>query len=447
MRLIHTLLLLSTLYLLLVGGVFAGCFDSVRGFNQSELLKALFLLWSVPAIFACTCSGMRHRRPETLLALGVCAFCLALIEVACRLAFPHLTLPATELLTSKHLSHVLPGNRLTYSGKTLGEKMFVQTNEDGFRSTYSPELFKNSGERIVILGDSFTFGLFVDRPFPAILEKVLRGRLKDSSVAVLNAGQVSYSPFMYRRMIDSIVAKYAPTLVLICLDATDIGDDYNYRIGTESARVAGDPLEVGDFAGENQPIPFMPVSFIYQRFLKPAAIDPAVYILRLLRANLSSGPQPDTYSWVPFVLQIDGQLERSRYFIFRHPLDLTRPYFDETLENVRTVAAKSTQAGAKFALIVLPRFIHYAPDQSPGNWEIALGQLSRHDPYRFAFFEFFEAASSSEPYPIFSLLRPFEDNASKQFVFSDDSHWNPAGHEFVAETIAAYLLESGLVQR
>ena len=46
----------------------------------------------------------------------------------------------------------------------------------------------------------------------------------------------------------------------------------------------------------------------------------------------------------------------NRYFIYRHPLQQTAPFFQATLANVQAVAASARQAGAAFVLVVAPRY-------------------------------------------------------------------------------------------
>ena len=116
-------------------------------------------------------------------------------------------------------------------GRFSGQQIFVQTNGDGLRTEYDRQRFQQAETRIACLGDSFTFGYGVQGKdsYPVRLQQALRSQLGQESVAVLNAGVVSYSPLLEDRLLRRVVSHYDPQLVLLMLDATDVGDDYQYE--------------------------------------------------------------------------------------------------------------------------------------------------------------------------------------------------------------------------
>jgi hypothetical protein len=71
------------------------------------------------------------------------------------------------------------------------------------------------------------------------MERLLREHSDGNHVAVLNVGIVSYSPFLSRLLLSGKLQYYQPTLVILLLDASDIGDDIKYQA---EARIDGDRI-------------------------------------------------------------------------------------------------------------------------------------------------------------------------------------------------------------
>jgi len=71
------------------------------------------------------------------------------------------------------------------------------------------------------------------------------------------------------------------------------------------------------------------------------------------------------YDWYRFSAKIGTRLETNRFFIYRHPLEETRPYFDLTFAYVMGLAELVQSSGARFLLVVAPRFQHWNPKECP----------------------------------------------------------------------------------
>jgi lysophospholipase L1-like esterase len=89
-----------------------------------------------------------------------------------------------------------PGSRLRPNSRALLFLCPVSINSKGFRGREIPPV-KGDAYRIVALGESTTFGMTMapdDKPWPDLLEQMIRERLKPSRpVEVINAGVPSYS--------------------------------------------------------------------------------------------------------------------------------------------------------------------------------------------------------------------------------------------------------------
>jgi lysophospholipase L1-like esterase len=107
------------------------------------------------------------------------------------------------------------------------EKYKYTKNEDGLRDVDYSVTKPKITRRILILGDSFTFGLGVPKDedtFPAILETKLNGQMihKDiKKIEVLNGGISGSLPLDWLRLYQSISVKFDFDVVLIVFSLRD----------------------------------------------------------------------------------------------------------------------------------------------------------------------------------------------------------------------------------
>jgi hypothetical protein len=303
------------------------------------------------------------------------------------------------------------------------------------RTRHTRDGFRKHGVRLAVLGDSFVFGSGVNAEdtFTSRLERALRARPASSDAAVLNAGVISYSPFLERRLFDDVVREYRPTLVLLFLDVTDIGDDAIY------ARKAG---EQGGFAleGEARFACYGAVHQLLRPYLEWLEAQ-LLYPVHLVAAASGHPSRPPANYYVDPVM-FRGQPE-NRYFIYRHPLAETEPYFRETLRQIEAVAAGARNQGAGFVLVVFPRYHHWSRRECPDNWE--RGAYGDDEPFQYEYFRFFDQAAATAGIPLLDLLPAFKATAEYPLVFGNDPHWNAHGHDFVARQLEQYLIGQGLV--
>lgn len=411
---------------------------SDRSLDRTKVLSTLAFYY--PASLAAIWIVLTWRRSwrNCLLAAASALAAAAIAEAGLRILAPHLALPRSRAISSSRLHHVYPPRREMFAGTYDGVRVVVRTNEDGLRTRHSRRSFLDHRTRIAVLGDSFVFGDKVrqEAAFPEVLEGILRRRLGREDLAVLNTGVASYSPFLERLLFDAVLKEYRPTVVLLLLDATDIGDDHKYR--GEARRPDGaapfdlpDPGDITYLGGvaevlrENLPWMIAPVRRVFPF------------------AELGEGLKP-RYDYYDFRLEIGGRVETNRFFIYRHPPEVTRPHFDRTFEEVGRIAGSAAGLGAPFVLAVAPRFHHWNPRECPDNWERREYRLD--EPHQFAYFDYFEEARARAPFPILNLLPAFKEAREFPLVLRFDPHWTERGHAFVAETLADYLIGEGILE-
>jgi len=119
-------------------------------------------------------------------------------------------------------------NNVNLKGVMGGSEVefLVSTNSNGLRS---PEASRDGGRyRILVLGDSCTFGLGVgnDETYPARLERLLNDRVPgERRFEVFNAGVPGYAAWQGARYLAARGMKLEPNLVIACFGNNDIVPD------------------------------------------------------------------------------------------------------------------------------------------------------------------------------------------------------------------------------
>ena len=260
----------------------------------------------------------------------------------------------------------------------------------------------------------------------------MKERLRHNDIAVLNAGIIGSSPLLEDILFAGKIRDYRPTLVLLFLDATDIGDDIQY-----SRELKEDGGSV-HFELKNREL--NSVRHYYGAVFELARpyVEPAMDYL----VSAATGRPRRKYDYYDFQLNLNGTVETNRFFIYRYPLAVTRPYFLKTLEHINHLAAAVQASGARFILVVAPRFHHWNPRECPKNWERK--EYSTDEPFQYEYFRFFDEIRGSLGYPVLNLLPVFRETKEFPLVFEDDPHWNVRGHAFVANVLAGFLTQNHL---
>lgn len=394
------------------------------------LMSALFHLLLAGSLYF-GWSLLMESWKDLLLLLLSCGVALLLGQAIISFLYPELNLPNLAAVRESKYHHITPPNGRFLQGVPLEEPLIIETNEDGFRSKHNRRDFRKHDVRIAVLGDSFPFGLGVEYKdsLPNQLENMLRTEF-GLNAAVLNCGIISYSPFLEALIYEDMVVHYKPTHTLLFLDATDIGDDQRYL--SQAIFEKGRPV-FEDQGGKE----FEYWGFVYESFLRPVIINPS---LRPWRALMEGGEEEagtKPQGLYRTRATIDGEPVTNRFFIYRHPLEKTRHYFEQTFANIEKIAAMADEIGSEFAVIVFPRFHHWNPEECPDNWEVY--EYGVDEPHQFEFFRFFDEKAAGASFPIVNLLPAFQATDRFPLVFKNDPHWNAEGHRFVSEQTLAFL--------
>ena len=369
---------------------------------------------------------------------------LLVLRLLAPMVAPSVVLPEFGQNASARYHHVIPPDATFYYGTFEGKTVVVRTNEDGLRSGYSRRSFLRRGTRLAVLGDSFTFGLGVrdDKIWPAILERRLREEFPQSNVGVINAGVNSYSPLLSLLQFRGVVESYEPHVVMLMIDATDVGDDWRYS----NELVA--PIESEMPFGRSAPArpalsPLEKLMAPARQQLASAARYPFELVVRRF-LPLGSAAEDETayepYRYYDFRLEIGGTVESNRFFIYRHPPDLTSQYFEACYSNVFRLQEACRRIGAELVVVPVPRFHHWNPRECPDNWEKRFYALD--EPFQHVYLEFFAERPKRDGISVFPLIDAFRRTGDFPLVFRRDPHWNERGHRLVAGAMADYLREN-----
>ena len=92
-----------------------------------------------------------------------------------------------------------------------------ETNGDGIRDAREADAYREEDWNIVFLGDSFVYGLGVERDeaIPRQFEQILAQRSPEKRIRAANFGWVSSSPLLSYRLLRDIGRRYKPDVVVM----------------------------------------------------------------------------------------------------------------------------------------------------------------------------------------------------------------------------------------
>jgi hypothetical protein len=270
-----------------------------------------------------------------------------------------------------------------FNNKTLS------TNSKGFRGKKDFPYSKNKEKlRILILGDSFTFGDEVsdDETYSYYLQEML------PHTEVINMGVHGYGHDQMLILLKEEGLKYQPDIVILGFLALDMSRNIlKFRDFAKPRFV----LERGELRLTGTPVP-RPEEILQWDWTRPRILD----LFSLIRHSIE---------------KFSGLQQREMQTI-------TTALLMELIRSVESIPATPI-------LAYLPR-----------GREIALDvAVTQDEKYMFSVCQLNERAKcfSTRPY--------FAEKIAKGETFKSGGHWEPAGHLTVAEAIKRYLVDEGHV--
>jgi hypothetical protein len=304
----------------------------------------------------------------------------------------------------------------------------LETNSFGLRSPEVAVPKPQGTVRILLLGDSFTFGMRVrnGEVFARQLENQLRHRYPSASIEVVNAGVLSYCPLLEYLQYRHHLHVLEPDLVILNFDMSDVQDHLAYsRDAVLSSE--GVPLFIAEPSLRNTGFSAMPRLLFFE------------WIGRRIQG--ARGRIASTLEGVPYVR------DRDRYL---WALDNGPPMDREAAAAMAPIAdlqALLNHHGIPFALATYPQPWQVSPDATPlppvrGQYGIGDHTVHLNDrPFRML-----AAFAAEHRLPFVNATPAFRSDAHPATLFFDnDFHFTPRGHELYASELMHFIVDRSLI--
>lgn len=177
-----------------------------------------------------------------LIVFGI-ALAFAVGEIYARIVTPAAVFTARERLS--YISMLQPHPLLrrvlkpNYSGQVTGNGVdfSVKFNSRGLRDREFPYYKKKGVCRILILGDSFTFGYGVEQKetFPKLLERKLQQQFPHQDIEIINTAVPGWGSSQERDFLRTEGVKYKPDIILAGFFLNDAEDSFNIAAGRKDS--------------------------------------------------------------------------------------------------------------------------------------------------------------------------------------------------------------------
>jgi len=299
-----------------------------------------------------------------------------------------------------------PGADVTL-GATGGIRYRI--NDDGFRDRPRTPFPKSGVYRILVLGDSVTFGYGVpeDETFPQQLERALVQA--GASVEVLNFGVNGYNPYTEAALFADRGAAYHPDLVLVQFCINDLADPTLHFDAQTRLHLGMIPDEAFPDPSKRRPLPRFPLLLRACRALRVCALMDDAWLA--WRAQ-----PPDAQDQLAALApsNLDDEIRRAWLAARYGEIDQR---------------ARAIDAG--FAVVVFP-YREQVDGTAPAGVQAQLEELGR-----------------SEGWITLDLLPAFREASARgeRSLFLDTWHPTAEGQRVAAEDTAEELTRLGLIPR
>jgi len=316
------------------------------------------------------------------------------------------------------------------------DRFHVITNSEGLREKKTYGKKAPGTVRILILGDSFTFGYGVDNneAYPKKVEQLIHQDEKDGKInfEVLNAGTGGWGTVQEVMYLKEKGPYFQPDLVILGFFlGNDVYNNLSYeedlRIEEERSRGSVSIPFKSFFQEKSHAYTFL--ASRYESLL-------ITWGLRKVPAYVDIGGQAGNKE------KTEKHLQPSDLFLTSVPEQLQSGY-QLTKRLLKDLAQYSEESlNAEFILMIIPE--RSQVNYKPGYWEKWYPTYNREIPSQIIR-EFAEDENIDllDLLPVFSRI-----GAHMQLHYSKiDEHWNPQGHNLAALEIYKYLKQSGFFER
>ncbi len=293
--------------------------------------------------------------------------------------------------------------------------MTYSTNNIGCRYPVDLQVPKPSDvRRILLLGDSFALGYYYEDTVAAQIEHSLNSAPLGKRFEVVNCAVPSHSPMLYYLRLKNQLAALQPDEVLLCIDPTDIFDDYwRYR-------------PRGSFAADGEPLAVKET--VRWRHWALEWVLGRLYLARVLwTVRVTAGP--------PFGRRqaTDTRATSRKLFDYYSTLPVTSEEWQREvgfcLENISRIFTFCEERSITVTVTLVPHKEQLQPDANGRLWNREFDQ--RLDKLcRDAGVDFYSPAEALAA----------ELSAGHSLYLQNDMHFTPAGERIWAGLVANFFV-------
>ncbi len=344
---------------------------------------------------------MRSKPKKLLTILFSFIVLLLALEVAVRIWAPQ-EIMSDVMVLGKDLCHQLKKNTKFVQ---RSKEFYVESriSSQGLRDV---EYFSKNGTdiyRVLVLGDSHTFGWGVDDQsiFPKVLQRRLNSNGTKIKYEVINTGTMGYGTGHEYQFLKNVGLGFKPDLVLIAMDwLHDIENNNNYYT-IQDLRLIRNSKRCW-FSNSRTIVQYIPGSFFLR---ENSQLFKFAGIKILSKLNLIK-------SWFRESEESAGNSSYNAY-----DLTVTKGIFNLLKEEIDAL-------GIKLAVVLLP-------EMRPYNKELLRS---------------FEQFLTIKQFDFVSLIDKLDKSPnSSDFTFARSPHFNSKGHRFLAEQMEKFLKSKDLV--
>ncbi len=331
---------------------------------------------------------------------------------------------------------LVPKAKLTTSNNEF--EVTYQINSYGLRDQEYPLEKPKDVFRILILGDSYTFGIGsnLEDTFSKILEKKLQTDYPDKKIEVINGGCSSYSPLLEYLFLIYKGLALNPDMVLLNYDMSDVQDDYKYG-----------QVAIKDTQGKPIKVPPVDVQYYYREikkgykskysFLEKSELYQ--FIVKRYYQLVGKKEAPYFYEQAQIVA---GNIEYDRDLPMRENGGDWKKYFENSAENLRWIQELLKKKHIQFVVAIYP----YGNLLNEKEW--AIGRKLRGfdaKTYSSKLFDYLDEFCKVQGIPFLNMLPYFQVSHDFPLFYPYDGHFTPAGNKVAAHAIEDFLIKENLL--
>ena len=333
-----------------------------------------------------------------------------------------------------------------YQGWLLSREfsVYLQTNDQGIRDTRSLSEIRGAKDRIMVMGDSFAFGVGVNFQdlFSTRLQEKLRADGADA--AVFSTGfDDGFGPVQYEYYLEKFLDQYDPHLVVMALFAYNDFHDHSIIRTTrgEDGRIVKQELAGVRVVDGHLAKADAQANSVYVRFRTWLFNHSVLYVMfrkALFRFGLSyEGREHGPGSKVP-------------YFFLKGAPQENDALYKGCLQSIQNMAAFLKARNKDFVVMYVPTNFQIAERYESLMYDLfGYDKESVREAYGAGqpqgFLQDFLGRHGIRFLDLTESLRQAEAQGQKTY-YEVDAHWTPAGHACVAAALRQYLLSQGLAR-